>query len=165
MSESNKNNEVVVKERERVLSKKDILGGTSVRTQVYFEEFKGNLSLRPLNDYEWNSVEAIRSRGTTIKGVPNVNNLTDNKASIKDAVNSMEMGLDIEELMRADFQADCLAVAYSLGDDWSTEDVKLLSPPGIVKKIANEVYSLSGVTPSDNLKDVGASEVERFRDK
>lgn len=134
----------------RRLTKADILQGRNKIHYVYVDELGGEIALRPLTDGEWAEVEETRLKGMKAKGKPGSDN--------------PDMELDIADIHRADFAADCLAVAYSMADsEWNIADVKSL-PAGMAKKIANEVYKITGVDPGEEgLNPAMAEQVHSFR--
>ena len=140
----------------RRLTRADLLAGTKRVEYVYFEELDGEIPLRPLTDGEFSRVEAIKaSGGMTMTAKPQA--VKGNRATVD--ASSMEINVDMEKLAEKGFEADCQAVAYSMADGaaWTVADVRQLSPPGIVAKIAAKVYEISGATPA------GAKEAEFFR--
>lgn len=140
----------------RRLTRADLLAGRNRVEYVYFEELDGEIGLRPLTDGEFARVEAMKaSGGLTLKARPGV--VRGNRAQVD--TESMEMDINLEQMTAKAYEADCQAVAYAMVDEkpWGMNEVRQLQPPGIVKKIAAEVYRISGATPAS------AKEAEFFR--
>jgi hypothetical protein len=144
----------------RLLTRTALLAGTGRVEHVYFEELQGELALRPLTDGEYARVEAIKSAGgMTMTAKPKVSGARGSKVELdKD---TFQINIDPQRMTEAAYEADCLAAALSMsvpnGEKWTTEDVKRLEPPGIVKKIAAKAYELTGATPE------AAKDAEFFR--
>lgn len=143
------------------LTKKDILNGVLDTEWVYFTELKGELQLRPLTDAQWTKIEAIRTRGVSISGMPDVN--MQDKSNID--MSNMSLSMDMEKITTAEFEADCLAVSFGLVEEepWTIEEIKELTPAGIVKKIAEKIYDLSGVSPKIIGKNARSEAIKQFR--
>lgn len=59
----------------------------------------------------------------------------------------MDVNVDVGALTRAEFESRAYAVKCSLGEDWTLEEVRSLTPAGIVTRIADRVYEMSGIQP------------------
>ena len=130
------------------LSKVDIIQGKDSVRRFFVEEWGGEVELRPLTEGQYAQIEAIRASGMKMRGQPvfdsrgNVDRIATGK--------NLQMEIDIEESFRTDFEADCTAVAYSLSSNeetWTVDEVMRLRPVGVVTKIAQEVYRITGVSP------------------
>lgn len=133
-----------------MLTKADILQGTKKTHIVQVEEFNGEVAIKPLSQGQWAQVEIIKSGGIKFRGKPGKDS--------KD-YSGMEMEMDISEVQKNDHEGDCVAVAYalSINETWTVQDVKDIQPPGVVKRLAEEVYRISGVTVD------GLNEIRNFR--
>ncbi len=155
----------------RRLTKSDILNGNKDVKYVYFEDLGGELPLRSLTDGQYAQVEAVRTRGSRLKGMPTL----DKDGNPDMEKSNMGVEIDMEKMTEAEHEADCLAVFYGIADgaSWTVTDVKQMTPPGIVAKIAREIYIVSGVKSkkaklSDRiaegkLQEARAEEVKNFR--
>lgn len=145
------------------LTKKDIINGVLNTEWIYFTELKGELQLRPLTDAQWTKIESIRTRGVSISGMPNVD--MNDKSNID--MSDVNLTMDLEKITTAEFEADCLALTYGLvaESDWTIEEVKNLQPAGIVRKIADKIYDLSGIKPKTLGTDMRSEAVKSFREK
>ena len=146
------------------LTKSAILQGKQNVNYIMFEELGGELPLRPLTDGQFNQVEVMKMGGIKVKGQPKRKPTDFKKKGQQDVevdMDGMNMELDLEAIQKQDFEADALAVSFAIadGEHWTPDDVKQLRPPGIVKKIAQAVYELSGATPQ------GAEDIKSFRTK
>lgn len=132
------------------LSRADILSGRRREHVFCVEELGGEIVLRPLADGQWAQVMAVKSAGGKLTGRPVMDKFgnVDRKASGE----SMLVEIDLKTATEQEYEADCLAVAYSLsdtrpgGETWTVNDVKRMEPPGVVKKIAMKVYAITGVS-------------------
>ncbi len=139
------------------LTKADIIAGKDNVHYEYFDELDGELPLRSLTEGQWAQVEAIKARGSTMKGMPSIGK--DGNPDMEKSQLGIE--IDMEKMSLAEFEADCLAVFFGVADDnhWTVEDVKRMQPPGAVKKIAAKIYQITGV------KSKYAKAVERAKNK
>jgi len=147
------------------ITREDLILGKNKITMVYFEELGGELPLKPLTDGQLAQIEIIQKSGIKIRGNPE--KIEQAKARLKE-LNSkgveeygdLDMELDIQQITQSEYDANVLAVQYGLaleGPPLTDRDVKNMQPPGIVKKIAEEVYKLS------TMNDRQVAELESFR--
>ena len=130
----------------RKLTRADLLQGTRATKNIPLEELGGFITIRPLTDGEWAKVQQMKAAGgMQIQAKPKAGT-TGTKLELDRE--SLVMNINPEDMTRQNYEADCQAVAYAIVDDkpWSVSEVRQLSPPGIVARLAQEVYALSGVT-------------------
>jgi len=142
------------------LNKAAILNGKTQIHYEYVEEWNGEVALAPLTEGQYSQVDSIKASGIKMKARPQMD--SKGNPDFASMSESMEMEFDLEQVNQNDFEADALAVAYSLagaGEHWTAEDVKSFRPPGIVAKLAKVVYKISGVTPLE------VDQVQSFRGK
>jgi hypothetical protein len=120
-----------------VLSKADILKGKDRRVEFFVEELGGAMVLSPLTCVQWAEVQAMQAEGLSIVG--------DAKDIARGDSSKMQMSLNTQQLTRAEFNSKAFAVKCSLGDDWTIDEVKSITPAGLIEKIAQKVYEISGV--------------------
>lgn len=134
----------------RRLSKVDILSGKRREIAFYVEELGGEIILRPLTDGQWEQIKAVKSAGGRLTGNPVMS--ADGNVDRRASSESMKIEIDLKAASEQEYEADCLAVAYSLsdtrvsGETWTVNDVKRMEPPGVVRKIAMKVYAITGVS-------------------
>ena len=130
------------------LTKADIITGRDSVTYFYVEEFDGEIALHPLTEGQFNQVQQIKSAGSSLKGnaVMGEDGEIDKVATAK----NLEINIDSTKASKYEFEGDATAVAYSMssrdGEKWTVEEVMEMRPPGVVKKIANEIYKISQVS-------------------
>lgn len=144
------------------ITKSEILAGKDLKHNFYVEDWDAEITIKPLTEKQNAQVNSIKQSGVKLEGGA-VFDKDGNVDRVKSAEN-MKTITDIERTTMADFEGDATAVAYALeanGDEtWTVDEVMSISPPGIVKKIAQEVYRISGVAPG------GAGDaVRNFRGK
>jgi len=122
-------------------TKAQIIQGIARIEEVEVEGFDGKIPIKPLTDGQYTEIEEIRIRGTKVKG------------SVKDP-DSIEMEIDLEVSTKQGFLADVKTVYYGLAttEKWTEDEIKSITPPGIVDKLAKEIYRISGVTSLDAVK-------------
>lgn len=132
------------------LSKADILSGRRREIAFYVEELGGEVILRPLTDGQWAQIKAVKSAGGKLTGNP----VMDEEGNVDRKATGGNLRIEVDTKIAAEqeYEADCLAVAYSLsdtrikGETWTVDDVKRMEPPGVVRKIAAKVYAITGVS-------------------
>ncbi len=127
--------------------KSKILMGNTLVEEVEIEGLNVPVPIHPLTDGQYAQIQQIRSQGMTVRG----------KATGEDP----QLEFDLEVSNRNQYNADVKAVYYGLATEekWSEDEIRSLRPPGVVSKIAQEVYRISGVERQSNIE----SEIESFR--
>lgn len=132
----------------KAVTKAEILSGKDYEEKVYIEELKGEITIRPLSERQYAQVQQIKSTATKLVGGAKYDE--EGNVDQKRSTEEMKVEVDIGLSQKLDLEANATAVAYSMttGDNesWTVDEVLNLRPIGIVKKIAQLVYSLSGVT-------------------
>lgn len=132
------------------LTRQDILSGRRKEYAYYVEELGGELTLHPLTDGQWAQITAMKSAGGKMAGKPVIGARGELDAAASSA--NMRVEIDLATSVTNEYEAACLAVAYSLsdtsvgGETWTVADVKRMEPAGVVKKIAAKVYAISGIS-------------------
>jgi len=155
---SENNNEV------KRITKADILGGGNNVTYIYFEDLGGELPLGSLTDGQVAQIDAVKGRGSTMGGSPYIDKKTGNPDSKK---SNLTLNINLEKAAEAEYEADVLAVFYGLRFDERimVDEIKKFKPAGIVKKIAAEVYKITGYDPKKKrMTEATVKDVKRFRD-
>lgn len=133
------------------LTKADILKGATQVHSHYFEKLGGEIDVRPLTEGEWAEIEAMRVKGTKIKGQPKFDK--NGNFDVKALQQSMAVEIDAEEIQLLEYEARAKAVAYGLSvgeDKWTVEEVKQLRPIGVIEEIAQFIYEISGLSQEAN---------------
>jgi len=138
------------------LTKADILQGKDAVHEIEVAEWGGSVSVRPLTEGEYAQVEALKGSCAKLGGGA-VYDEEGNVDRLKTAEN-MSVEMDMQQYVQKEFEGNVMAVAFamSIEEEWTAEEVKRLKPPGVVAKIAYEVYSLSGVSG-------GLEAIQKFR--
>lgn len=120
-----------------VLSKADILKGKDRKVEFFVEELGGAVVLSPLTCVQWAEVQALQAEGLSIVG--------DAKDIARGDSSKMQMSLNTQQLTRAEFNSKAFAVKCGLGDEWTIDEVKSITPAGLIEKIAQKIFEISGV--------------------
>lgn len=130
---------------ENIISIKDrILKGKDFIKKINIKELGGEIQIRPLTEGEWTEISsrAVKSAKTEFTPIFNKTGEVD-KEKTKE---SIKFAFDVETLQKGDFEKNILACKYGIVEEGLTEeDLRQLSPPGIIKKIADEIYKISGI--------------------
>lgn len=135
------------------LTKADLLKGSREPEEVEIEGIEGKVLLRTLTDGEYQF-----ARNITLKAITAAADLESVQKQMKErkekggaaTMEGMTINFDVGRFTEAEFEAKVYVVACALSakETWSVTDVKKLGPPGIVNKIAEEAYRISGITES-----------------
>lgn len=146
------------------LTKAQILNGRNHITYEHIDELEGEVPLRPMNGGQIAEIDAIQSRGISIR-IAGID--AKNSKAIKETVRkiesdpdaakadeSIEVGIDLEEMSRAESLTNALAVMYGMadGEDWTLDDVNAISPPSAIATIAAAVFRISKVDQEEMRK-------------
>jgi hypothetical protein len=113
--------------------KQRLLQGKRNTEEFVCEELGETLVLRALDDGEFHKVKHMQYEGIEATG----------KAGTQDA----DVKFDLAAMTSQRYLVACQVVAFGLsvdGDKWSIAEVKQLSPPGVVDKIAMKVIEITG---------------------
>jgi hypothetical protein len=144
-----------------MLTKEDLLKGTRKTKKVMIEELGGEIEIRPLNEEQWAEIEAKRVEMFQVDVVPVMKKDKSGK-EVYDPEKTREnikFKSTLGKGKKTEFEMDILTCKYGMTIDITEDELKQISPPGIVKKIAQEIMNISKVT-KEELK-----ELESFRTK
>ncbi|RLC34714.1 MAG: hypothetical protein DRZ76_02120 [Candidatus Nealsonbacteria bacterium] len=133
----------------RLLTKEEILRGTNKTEKVFIKELGGEIEIRPLNEEQWAEIEAKIGIDIDFDVVYD----KDGKPDIEKTKQNFKMKLDVEQIQKIEFEKLLLACKYGMTMGIKEEELRKISPPGIVKKIANAVFKISEVS-EDQLKEL-----------
>ncbi len=130
---------------ENIISIKDrILKGKDFIKKINIKELGGEIQIRPLTEGEWTEISAMAVKSAKTEFTP----IFDKKGNVdkERTKDSVRFNFDVETLQKGDFEKNILACKYGIVEEGLTvEELKQLSPPGIIKKIADEIYKISGI--------------------
>ena len=129
-------NKISIKER--------VLKGKEYTKKIMIKELGGEIEIRPLTEEQWATIgaRAMKSAKTEFTPVFDKRGEVD-KEKTKDTI---KFNLDIELLQKGDFEKNILTCMYGIVEEGLTEqELRQVSPPGIIEKIANEIYKISGI--------------------
>ena len=133
----------------RLLTKEEILKGTNKKGNVFIKELGGDIEIRPLNEEQWAEIEAKIGVNIDL----NIAYGKDGKPDKKQTEKNMKMNMDIEKLQKMEFEKRLLACKYGMIIPITEEELRKISPPGIIGKIANAVFKISNVS-EEQLKEL-----------
>lgn len=133
-----------------MLTKEEILKGTKLTKKVHIKGLGGEIEIRPLNEEQWAEIES--RQGDLIDFEPVIK---DGKMDRDSTQKSLKV--NTKNLFRTEFEQNILTCKYGMVMDITEEELRRISPPGIIKQIAAEILKLSGVTEE------GLKEIQSFR--
>lgn len=126
-----------------MITKEELLKGTN-KTEVVNIKGLGEIEIRPLNEEQWAGIEG--KSGNVLKA--RLEPVKNEKGEIdwKKSQENIQMDFDTELAARMEFEQNILACKYGLVMNITEEELRHISPPGIVKKIATEIFRISSVS-------------------
>jgi hypothetical protein len=128
---------------EKISIKELILKGKEYRKVITIEGF-GEIEIKPLTEEQWATISAMVMRSAKTEFTPMLNK----KGEIdKDKTReTIKFSIDVESINKSNFDKNILTCLYGIVEEGLTEqELKQLSPPGIIEKIANEIFKISGI--------------------
>lgn len=130
----------------KLLTREDLLRGTNKTEKVYIESLGGEVEIRPLNEEQWAEIEAKSSDAYDIGVEPVYKNVNGKKVyDDEETQKNMKIKFNVEKGKRAEFEQCVLAVKYGLVMEITENEIRSITPPGIIKKIADEIFRISDV--------------------
>lgn len=137
-----------------ILTKADLLKTARQPEEVEIEGREGKFLLRPVTDGEYQHARNIVMKGITASAdldkVTNTLKTAKKKGSDKGAelLKGMQISFDIGSFTDSEFESKVYLVsrALSVNEQWSTDEVKALTPVGIVEKLCEKVYEISNIS-------------------
>lgn len=143
-----------------MLTKNDLLKGTKLTKKVTIKELGGEIEIRPLNEEQWAEIDAKKVEMFEIEEMQPVMTKDKEGKEVYDAQKTREnirLKSDLVKSKKIEFQVNILICKYGLIMDITEEELKQISPPGIIKKIAEEILKISKVSQEE------LEELESFR--
>lgn len=133
----------------KLLTKEEILKGTNKIEKVFVKQLGGEIEVRPLNEEQWAEIEAKIGINMDFAIAYDKDGKPDRKQTEK----NFKMDLDIEKIQKIEFEKYLLACKYGMILDVTEQELRNISPPGVVKIIADAVYKVSDVS-EEQLKEL-----------
>jgi len=129
-------NKISIKER--------ILKGKEYVKKISIKELGGEIEIRPLTEEQWAAINARAMKSAKTEFTP----VFDKKGEVdkEKTKDTIKFNLDLELLQKGDFEKNILTCTYGIVEEGLTEqELRQISPPGIIEKIANEILKISGI--------------------
>lgn len=140
------------KKEERMLLTKDIiLKGKDRKVKIYIKELGGEIEIRPLTEEAWAEIQSASfAKSEMISSA-----VFDKEGNVdrKETAKNVQMKLNMEQLSKSNFVQNVLALKYGLVEEWTEEEIKSISPPGTIARIAKEIYKISEISEGE-LEDI-----------
>ncbi|MFA5557938.1 MAG: hypothetical protein WDA59_00555 [Methanofastidiosum sp.] len=128
----------------KISIKEQVLKGKNYTKKIFIKEFGGEIEIRPLTEEEWTVISARAISATKIDFTPKMNK--NGEIDKEKTIETIKYNFDLELLQKADFEKNILTCKYGIVEEGLTEqELRQISPPGVIEKIANEIYKISGV--------------------
>lgn len=139
-------------DQKRIFLTKDIiLKGKDRKVKIFIKELGGEIEIRPLTEEAWAEIQATGFAKSEMISEPVFDK--DGNVDRKGTAKNVQMKFDIEQLTKSNFMQNVLALKYGLVEEWTEEEIKSISPPGIIDKIAKEIYKISEIS-DEELEDI-----------
>lgn len=146
------------KSKERVLLTKEIiLKGKDKTYFIQVKGFEGELEIRPLTELAWSEIKALTGNNTevSINAVLDKEGKIDRDATAKNA----SVKLNMMNVSKNEFEQEVKMLKYGLVEQWTEEEIRSISPPGIISRIAEKILDISQLSKKD------IEEISFFRKK
>ena len=133
-------NKISIKER--------ILKGKEYIKKISIKELGGEIEIRPLTEEQWAAINARAMKSAKTEFTPVLIKEGKEKGQIdkEKTKDTIKVSYDIEMLQKGDFEKNILTFTYGIVEEGLTEqELRQISPPGIIEKIANEIFKISGI--------------------
>lgn len=138
----------------KLLTKDDILKGTDKTYKILIPGLDGELELKPLNEEQWSEIESKIGVDIDFDIVYDKNGKPDMEKTKK----NFKLKLDVEQIQKMEFEQNLLACRYGMVLEITEQELRKISPPGTIQKIAKEVYKISKVSEAQ------LNELKMFRE-
>lgn len=133
---------------EKVLLTKDmILKGRDRIVNIFIQELGGEVRIRPLTEEAWAEIQSVGFGKSEM--VSSATFDKDGNIDRKETAKNVKMKFSMEQLSKGNFMQNVIALKYGLVEEWTEEEIKSISPPGIIIKIAEEIYKISKISKAD----------------
>lgn len=142
----------------KFLTKADLLRGPEpVEVEI---EGKGKVMIRPLTDGEYEVQKATVLRAFTAMADMEAIQKRMKEKQVKappgqqPSLEGIQINFDLGAFTGAEYEAHVFVCTCGLSvgkEKWTAQEVRRLSPPGLVGKIATEIYRISGIETPDEL--------------
>ncbi len=133
------------------LTKADILRTTREPETVDIEGL-GEILIRPLSEGEYHKAQSL-----ILAGISALTNLDEMRKKTGASMENLDLKLDLGKITDGEFESACFVAASGMSvdkDRWTVDEVKRITPPGTVQKIAQAVYRISGVEKQGEMIDM-----------
>ena len=137
----------------KMLTKEDILKGTSKIHKVMIPQLGGEIEIRQLNEEQWSEIESKIGMDVDFK----VAYGKDGKPDMEETKKNFKLKMDVEQMQKMEFEQNLLACKYGMVIEITEQELRRMSPPGVIQKIAREVYKIS------NVSEAQLNELKMFR--
>ena len=137
----------------KLLTKEDILKGTDKIVKVLIPELGGEIEIRQLNEEQWSEIEAKIGMDVDFKVAYDKKG----KPDMEETKKNFKLKLDVEKMQKMEFEQNLLACRYGMVIEVTEQELRKMSPPGIIQRIAREVYEIS------NVSEAQLNELKMFR--
>jgi hypothetical protein len=128
----------------KISIKERILKGKEYTEKIIIKELGGEIEIRPLTEEQWATIStrAMRSAKTEFTPVINKKGEVDKDKTRE----TIRFSVDVETINKANFEKNVLTCLYGIVEEGLTEqELRNISPPGIIEKIAKEIFKVSGI--------------------
>jgi len=139
------------KEERMLLTKAIILKGKDRKVKIFIKELGGEIEIKPLTEEAWAEIQAVGFAKSEM--VSNAVLDKDGNIDRKETAKSVQIKFNMEQLAKSNFMQNVLTLKYGLVEEWTEEDIKSISPPGTIDKIAEEIYKISEISKGE-LEDI-----------
>ncbi len=133
-----------------MLTRDDILRGSKKTKTITIKELGGDIEIRPLNEGQWAEIDAKKVEMFKIDIEPVMKQVDGQKVYDNEKTrDNIKITSDLSKSKNIEFETNLLICKYGMVLEFTIDELKQISPPGVIKKIADEILKLSQVSEEE----------------
>jgi|LSQX01.1.fsa_nt_gb hypothetical protein len=133
-----------------MLTRDDILRGSKKTKTITIKELGGDIEIRPLNEGQWAEIDAKKVEMFKIDIEPVMKQVDGQKVYDNEKTrDNIKITSDLSKSKNIEFETNLLICKYGMILEFTIDELKQISPPGVIKKIADEILKLSQINEEE----------------
>lgn len=133
-----------------MITKEELLKGNKLVKTVTIKELGGDIEIRPLNEGQWAEIDAKKVEMFKIDIEPVMKQVDGQKVYDSEKTrDNIKITSDLSKSKNIEFETNLLICKYGMVLEFTIDELKQISPPGVIKKIADEILKLSQINEEE----------------
>lgn len=133
-----------------MITKEELLKGNKLVKTVTIKELGGDIEIRPLNEGQWAEIDAKKVEMFKIDIEPVMKQVDGQKVYDNEKTrDNIKITSDLSKSKNIEFETNLLICKYGMVLEFTIDELKQISPPGVIKKIADEILKLSQINEEE----------------